>query len=94
MHHGPAGQRARLHGVKEGDRKLPMKIKDIQEMRDVAPFKPFSLHLSSGRTIKISTPDHLLFSPRGDLLVVFPSTGGVFVVEPAHVASLDLPRAA
>ena len=71
-----------------------MKMKDIQEMRDFAPFKPFALHLSSGRVIKISTPDHLLFSPRGDLLVVFPATGGICVVEPGHVESLDLARAA
>ncbi|HTD65757.1 MAG TPA: hypothetical protein VK846_04400 [Candidatus Limnocylindria bacterium] len=71
-----------------------MKMKDIQEMRDVAPFKPFTLHLTSGRAIKISTPDHLLFSPRGDLLIVFPSAGGVCVVEPVHVESLDLARAA
>lgn len=71
-----------------------MKMKDIQEMRDVAPFKPFTLHLTSGRTIKITTPDHLLISPRGDLLIVFPSAGGVCVVEPAHVESLDLARAA
>ena len=63
-------------------------------MRDVAPFKPFTLRLISGRSIKISTPDHLLFSPRRDLLVVFPSTGGICVVEPGHVESLDLPKAA
>jgi hypothetical protein len=66
-----------------------VKLKDIREMRDVAPFKPFTLRLSSGRSIKITTPDHLLFSPRGDLLVVFPTTGGVCVVEPVHVESLD-----
>ena len=71
-----------------------MKMKDIQEMRDVAPFKPFTLRLTSGRAIKITTPDHLLFSPRGGLLVVFPSTGGLCVVEPGHVESLDLARAA
>ena len=71
-----------------------MKIKAVQEMRDVAPFKAFTLHLTSGRAIKITTPDHLLFSPRGDLLVVFPSTGGLCVVEPRHVESLDLARAA
>ena len=73
---------------------VTMKMKDIQEMRDVAPFKPFTLHLTSGRTIKITTPDHLLFSPRGDFLVVFPSAGGVCIVEPEHVDGLDLPRAA
>ena len=73
---------------------MTVKVKAIQQMRDVAPFKPFTLHLTSGRAIKIRTPDHLLFSPRNDLLVVFPSSGGVCVVEPAHVQSVDLARAA
>ncbi len=63
-------------------------------MHDVSPFKPFTLRLTSGRAIRITTPDHLLFSPRGDLLVVFPPTGGVCVVEPAHVESMDRARAA
>lgn len=71
-----------------------MEMKDIQEIRDVAPFKPFTLHLTSGRVIKINTRGHLLFSPRGDLLVVFPPAGGVYVVEPAHVESMDLAKAA
>jgi hypothetical protein len=65
-------------------------IKDIKEMRDIAPFKPFDLHLTSGRTLAVTTPDHLLISPRGDLLVLFPSDGGVCVIDPAQVATLDV----
>jgi hypothetical protein len=62
-------------------------------MRDRAPFKPFALHLSSGRDLKVSTPDHLLISPRGDLLVLFPADGGLCVIDPAQVVSVDVPAA-
>jgi hypothetical protein len=65
-------------------------IKDIKELRDIAPFKPFELHLTSGRTLAVSTPDHLLISPRGDLLVLFPTEGGVCVIDPAQVATLNI----
>jgi hypothetical protein len=65
-------------------------IKDIKELRDIAPFKPLELHLTSGRTLAVTTPDHLLFSPRGDLVVLFPSDGGVCVIDPAQVATLNI----
>ena len=68
-----------------------MTVRDIQELRDMAPFKPFAIHLSSGRTLQVVTPDHLLFSPRGDLLVLFPPDGGVCVIDPEQVASMDVP---
>lgn len=64
-------------------------VKDIKELRDMAPFKPFSLHLTSGRTLKVATADHLLLAPRGDLLVLFPPDGGVCVIDPAQVATVD-----
>jgi hypothetical protein len=57
----------------------------------MVPLKTFALHLSSGRTLRIVTPDHLLFSPRGDLLVLFPPDGGLCVIDPEQVASVDVP---
>jgi hypothetical protein len=67
-----------------------MTLRDIRELRDNVLFKPFSVHLSSGRTLPVAAPDHLLFSPRGDLLVLFPPDGGVCVIDPEQVASLDV----
>lgn len=67
-----------------------MSVKDIKELRDRAPFKPFFLHLTSGRTLKVATADHLLFSPRRDLLVLFPPSGGICVIDPQQVASVDI----
>ncbi len=70
-----------------------MSIRDIKELRDMAPFKPFALHLTSGRTLQVATRDHLLVSPRGDVLVLFPPGGGVCVIDPEQVASVDVPPA-
>ena len=68
-------------------------INDIKELRDIAPYKLFEPHLTSGRTLPVMTPDHLLISPRGDLLVLFPPGGGVCVIDPTQVASLNVPDA-
>ena len=68
--------------------KRSVSVKDIKELRGMAPFKPFSLHLTSGRTLSVTTADHLLIAPRGDLLVLFPPDGGVCVIDPAQVASV------
>jgi hypothetical protein len=65
-------------------------INDIKEVRNFAPFKPFELHLTSGRTLPVLTPDHLLISPNGDLLVLFPSGGGLCIIDPAQVATLNI----
>ena len=70
-----------------------MQVKEIKALRDMAPFKPFALHLTSGRTLKVVTPDHLLFSPNADLLVLFPPDGGVCVIDLEQVASVDLQTA-
>jgi hypothetical protein len=70
-----------------------MTVRDIKELLDTAPFKPFSVHLSSGRTLQDITPDHLLFSPRGDQLALFPPDGGVSVIDPEQVASIDMQTA-
>jgi len=65
-------------------------IKDIQQLRDITPFKPLELHLTGGRTLPVATPDHLLFSPRGDLVVLFPPAGGVCVIDPVEIAAINI----
>jgi len=57
-----------------------MTSKTLRDLRDVAPFKPFELHLSDGRALPVVTPDHLFFMPNGkELLVVLPDNGFRFV---------------
>lgn len=73
--------------------KNSVSVKDIKELRAMAPFKQFSLHLTSGRTLNVTTADHLGIAPRGDLLVLSPPDGGVRVIDPAQVASVEVQTA-
>ncbi len=68
-------------------------IKDILER---SPFRPFSLHLTSGATVPVASSDHLLFSPDRRQLVLFLPSGGVWVLDPGEVAAAvyDPPRKA
>ena len=57
-----------------------MTLQILKEMRDAAPFKPFEIHLSNGRALRVATPDHLFFMPNGkEFLVVLPDGGFRFV---------------
>jgi hypothetical protein len=63
-----------------------MTIEQIKDLRNRTPFRPFSLHLTSGATLPVASGDHLLFSPDRRQLVLFLPTGGVWVLDPKEVA--------
>ena len=49
-----------------------MKTATIRDLRDKQPFQPFSIHMADGRIVPVTTPDHILISPRNDDFVVYP----------------------
>ncbi len=66
-----------------------MKIKQIKDLRDAVPFKPFVIELSSGRTIPISDGDHLWIAPnKKKTLVAFDAEGHFYIVDFEHVSTL------
>jgi len=69
-----------------------MTLKTLREMRDVAPFKPFDIHLSDGRVLPVVTTDHLLFMPKNPEFIVVLPDGGFRIVDPTQVVSVG-PRA-
>jgi hypothetical protein len=52
-----------------------------------APFKPFDLELSDGRTLTVATPDHLFFMPNSKEFHVVLPDGGFRFVDAAQVVS-------
>ena len=66
----------------------PMTLKTLREMRDVAPFKPFEIHLSDGRVLPVVTTDHLVFMPNNPECIVFLPEAGFRIVDPAQVVSV------
>lgn len=66
-----------------------MTLKTLREMRDAAPFRPFEINLSNGRSLKVATADHLFFVPNSpELLVVLPD-GGFHFVDSDQIASVS-----
>ena len=61
-----------------------MTLEQIKDLRDRTPFRPFRLHLTSGATVAVVCNDHLLFSPDWRQLVLFLSSGAVWVFGPGR----------
>jgi hypothetical protein len=53
-------------------------INQVKEFKSAQPFEPFSIELSSGRILKVSTPDHLILAKRGVGRVVGLNDDGTF----------------
>jgi len=64
-----------------------MTLKTLKGLRDGSPFKPFEIHLSDGRALKVATPDHLFFMPNSTEFLVVLADGGFRFVDAAQVVS-------
>ncbi len=64
-----------------------MTAAQLKDLLERTPFRPFSLHLTSGATVPVASSDHLLFSPDRRQLVLFLPSGGVWVLDPDEVAA-------
>lgn len=65
-----------------------MREEVLKDMRDAAPFKPFEIHLSDGRALTVTTPDHLFFIPKSpEFMVVLPD-GHFRIVDSSQVVSI------
>lgn len=65
-----------------------MRPETIRDLRDRAPFRPFSIHLADGRALKIVTSDHIMISPTNDEFAVYLPDGTLVVVDGKLVTSL------
>ena len=65
-----------------------MTLKTIREKRDLAPFKPFDIHLADGRVLPVVTTDHLLFMPKNPEFIVVLPDGAFRIVDPGQVVSI------
>ena len=67
----------------------------IKEHLDAAPFRPFTLRLTDGRSCTIPARDFASLSPNGRILVVYTSEGsGVRLLDVALVVEIEANAAA
>ena len=65
-----------------------MSLKTMRELRDTAPFKPFEIQLTDGRSLTVATPDHLFFIPNSTEFILVLRDGGFRIVDSGHVVSV------
>jgi hypothetical protein len=64
-----------------------VKIDEIRELYNAAPFKPFELGLTNGRTVSVKHPEFMALSPSGRTIVVFERDGHLTIDVPLIIAT-------
>ena len=52
-----------------------MNIRELKDAYKAAPFQPFDIVLTNGRTVRVAHPEFMAFSPRGRTVVVYDEEG-------------------
>ncbi len=68
-----------------------MKIDPIKGFLKRKPFKSFSVRTASGEVHKVSHPESLAISPKGDLVILWPSEGGLELIDTDQITEAFFP---
>jgi hypothetical protein len=84
----PGSYKTQLKAAAEGNEGKQM-IDTIKSFRYAEPFEPFDIELSSGRVLRVETPDHIAFAelPQGRLAVLN-DDGTSLIVSILHVVNV------
>ena len=64
-----------------------MRVEEIRELYQAAPFRPFEVVLANGRQVPVEHPEFMAFSPSGRSLVIF-EFDGPLIIDVAMIAAL------
>jgi hypothetical protein len=67
-----------------------MTIEQLRSTQSQRPFRPFTIHLADGRSIRIAHPDVMAMSPSGRTLVVFYPDDSLSIVDLLLVTELHV----
>jgi hypothetical protein len=83
------------NGYASGQETRAMTKEAIKEHLDAAPFRPFTLRLTDGRSCAIPARDFASLSPNGRILVVYTAEGsGVRLLDVALIVEIEANAAA
>ncbi len=66
-----------------------MTLQDFRELYDAEPFRPFTIHLASGRQVNLQHPDFAAVPPVGRTVVVFTPEGRMNIIDLLLVTDLE-----
>lgn len=70
-----------------------MTLQDFRELYDAEPFRPFTIHLASGRQVNLQHPDFAAVPPVGSTVVVFSPEGRMNIINLHLVTVLEADQA-
>ena len=68
-----------------------MTAERIRGLLGADPFRPFVLHLPSGKTVEVPHPDFAAISPTGRILVVLGEQDSETIVDIALIEKAEIP---
>jgi hypothetical protein len=67
-----------------------MNVKSIREYCEEKPFRPFTIHLSDGRSIPVQHPEMVLYPPNGQELIVYQPDNSFDFVDVFQITGLKV----
>lgn len=69
-----------------------MRIEEVHNRLQAAPFQPFSLHLPDGREVYVRHRDFIMPSPSGRMVIVYQPDDSFHVIDLMLVSDLEVKR--
>jgi hypothetical protein len=67
-----------------------MTVDQLRSMREANPFRPFTIHLADGRSLRVPHRDFVSHSPGGRTLIVYRTQEAFSVVDLYLVTELEV----
>lgn len=70
-----------------------MKTDHLRDTLHAAPFKPFTIHVADGRSVRVPHPDFIALSGNGRLAIVISAAGdspSYFVIDVPLITQLEV----
>ncbi|MCI0534714.1 MAG: hypothetical protein L0Z50_05755, partial [Verrucomicrobiales bacterium] len=66
-----------------------MTLRDIRKAASPRPFRPFTLHLSSGQAVEVLREEYIALHPKAKSIVVFAADGDYHIIDLSQIASIQ-----
>ncbi len=66
-----------------------MTVREIRELYEARPFRPFAICMADGRRVRVEHPEFMAFAPSGQSLHVFEPNGSAHWIDVLLVTDLE-----
>jgi hypothetical protein len=67
-----------------------MTTTELERAHKAQPFRPFTLHLAGGRSVRVDHPEMMAYTPKSRVTVVFKKDGDFEIIDLLLVESIEV----